>query len=75
MVFFSMVEKRKKMHWDMMRQLVRKKGVLPALIPYLADIEKMGLYRQPVGAALPQSTAAAAYSDLWQEISRHVGPP
>jgi len=73
MVFFSMVEKRKKMHWDLMRQVIKKKGVLPALIPYLADIEKMGLYRQPVCAALPQSTAAAAYEDLWKEITKRIG--
>lgn len=72
MVFFSMVEKRKKMHWELMRQLIKKKGVLPSLIPYLADIEKMGLYRQPVSAALPNSTASAAYSDLWQEISKRI---
>jgi len=72
MVFFSMVEKRKKMHWELMRQLIKKKGVLPSLIPYLADIEKMGLYRQPVCAALPNSTASAAYSDLWQEISKRI---
>jgi cellulose biosynthesis protein BcsQ len=72
MVFFSMVEKRKKMHWEMMRQLIRKKGVLPSLIPYLADIEKMGIYRQPVNAALPKSKAAAAYSDLWQEILKRI---
>lgn len=72
MVFFSMVEKRKKMHWQLMRQLIKKKGVLPSLIPYLADIEKMGIYRQPVCAALPHSTAAFAYNDLWQEISKRI---
>lgn len=72
MVFFSMVEKRKKMHWQLMRQLIKKKGVLPSLIPYLADIEKMGIYRQPVCAALPHSTAAVAYNDLWQEISKRI---
>lgn len=72
MVFFSMVEKRKKMHWQLMRQLIKKKGVLPALIPYLADIEKMGLYRQPVSAALPKSIAAAAYQDLWMEVDKRM---
>ena len=71
-VFFSMVEKRKKMHWQLMRQLIRKKRVLPALIPYLADIEKMGLYRQPVSAALPKSIAAAAYQDLWKEVDKRM---
>ena len=72
MVFFSMVEKRKKMHWELMRQLIKKKGVLPALIPYLADIEKMGLYRQPVCAAMPRSIAAIAYNDLWKEVSKRM---
>lgn len=72
MVFFSMVEKRKKMHWELMRQLIRKKGVLPSLIPYLADIEKMGVYRQPVSAALPHSKAAVAYNDLWKNISKRI---
>ena len=72
MVFFSMVEKRKKMHWELMRKLIKNKGVLPALIPYLADIEKMGIYRQPVSAALPRSIAAAAYSDLWREVRKRI---
>ena len=67
-----MVEKRKKMHYQLMRQLIKKKGVLPCLIPFLADIEKMGLYRQPVSAALPKSMAAAAYQDLWMEISKRI---
>ena len=72
MVFFSMVEKRKKMHWELMRKLIKKKGVLPSLIPYLADIEKMGLYRQPVCAALPRSNAALAYEDLWKTITKRI---
>lgn len=67
-VFFSMVEKRKKMHWGMMRQLIKKKGFLPAIIPYLADVEKMGLYRQPVNVSSPHSMAAAAYKSLWKEV-------
>jgi len=72
LVFFSMVEKRKKMHWEIMRQLVKKKGFVPALIPYLADIEKMGLYRQPVNAVFPHSMAAAAYKGLWTEVSKRI---
>jgi len=72
LVFFSMVEKRKKMNWDMMRELINKKGFLPALIPYLADIEKMGLFRQPVNVTLPNSLAAAAYLDLWRELKKRL---
>jgi len=70
LAFFSMVEKRKKMHWELMRQLIKKKGVLPALVPYLADIEKMGLFRAPVNVTAPRSMAAEAYADLWREVKK-----
>ena len=72
LVFFSMVEKRKKMHIEMMRRMLKKKGVLPIAIPYLADVEKMGVYRQPVTAAMPGSAATIAYQKLWTEIRKHL---
>ncbi|WP_457572938.1 ParA family protein [Desulfolithobacter sp.] len=73
LVFFSMVEKRKNMHGEMMRQLEGQPGILRSRIPFLADVEKMGLYRQPVTAALPASAASAAYRELWDEICAHIG--
>jgi len=69
MIFFSMVEKRKNMHTGIMRSLQGKPAILNSIIPFLADIEKMGIYRQPVTAALPQSLAALSYQSLWKEIS------
>lgn len=72
LIFFSMVEKRKKMHLDLMQTLSKKKQVLRTTVPFSADIERMGLYRQPIAAALPHSPAAAAYANLWQEICAHV---
>lgn len=73
LVFFSMAEKRKKMHLDLMRSMQTRTGMLQAVIPYSADIERMGMYRQPVAAALPKSTAAIAYERLWDEIRTHLG--
>ncbi|WP_310598901.1 AAA family ATPase [Desulfobulbus sp.] len=67
-IFFSMVEKRKKMHAEMMQSLRDDNRVLRSVIPYSADIERMGIYRQPVAAALPASAATAAYESLWHEI-------
>ncbi|MDR2550719.1 MAG: AAA family ATPase [Desulfobulbus sp.] len=67
-IFFSMVEKRKKMHTEMMQSLREDNRVLRSVIPYSADIERMGIYRQPVAAALPASAATAAYENLWHEI-------
>ncbi|MGD9947804.1 MAG: ParA family protein [Desulfobulbus sp.] len=71
-IFFSMVEKRKKLHTEVMQSLQGKAGVLSTGIPYSADIERMGVYRQPVTAAQPNSTAAKAYQDLWQEIREEL---
>lgn len=72
LVFFSMVEKRKKMHADMMQSLQEQSCVLQSVIPYSADIERMGVYRQPVAAALPGSVSAAAYVSLWHEIRERL---
>jgi chromosome partitioning protein len=72
LVFFSMVEKRKKMHLDLMQTLGKKKQVLRAVVPFSADIERMGLHRQPIAVTLPHSPAATAYENLWQEICTHV---
>ncbi len=67
-IFFSMVERRKKMHRQMIQAMHNKQGVLDAAIPHNADIERMGLYRQPVTAAQPSSVAADAYKNLWSEL-------
>ncbi|HFQ89132.1 MAG TPA: ParA family protein [Desulfobulbus sp.] len=75
LVFFSMVEKRKKMHGEMMRLLRDEPGVLPCGIPFLADVEKMGIYRQPVAAMLPNSAAAESYRVLWDAICGELERP
>jgi len=67
-IFFSMVEKRKKLHTEVMQSMEGKAGMLSASIPYSADIERMGVNRQPVTASQPNSTSAQAYQSLWQEI-------
>ncbi|MEA3231572.1 MAG: ParA family protein [Thermodesulfobacteriota bacterium] len=72
LVFFSMVEKRKKMHVEMMQRISEEHRILPVAIPYLADVEKMGVYRQPVTAAMPGSAATIAYQKLWTEIRKHL---
>jgi len=73
-IFFSMVEKRKKLHTEMMQSLRKKNRVLQTIIPYSTDIERMGVYRKPVVAAIPASAAAAAYKDLWNEIQNFITP-
>lgn len=71
-VLFSMVEKRKKIHQEMMQHFKGHKRILNMSIPYLADVEKMGIHRQPVPAFSPNSVAGRAYSELWQELQKHL---
>ncbi len=66
--FFSMVERRKNMHVDTVRTYRSKKVFFRTLVPYLADVEKMGITRAPVALSRPGSPAAMAYDRLWMEI-------
>lgn len=68
LAFFSMVEKRKKMHREMIEEKRGDKRFLNAKIPYSAVVEKMGVYREPVGKFNPSSQANLAYQELWEEI-------
>lgn len=69
--FFSMVEARKKMHMQIMdASRDRFGGILQSTIPYLAQIEQMGLHREPVPVSAPRSRAALSYQALWSEIER-----
>ncbi len=65
---FSMVDRRKKMHVDTVTAYRKKKIFFRTLIPYLADVEKMGITRMPVAVTRPSSPSAAAYDKLWMEI-------
>ena len=67
-----MVEQKKKIHREMMHRFKGRKQVLSTYVPYVTDIEKMGLYRQPVPAYLPDSRAGQTYSELWREIEEKL---
>jgi len=71
-VLFSMVEKRKKIHQDMMLHFKGRKRILNMSIPYLAEVEKMGIHRKPVPAFSPNSVASQAYSGLWDELQKYI---
>ena len=67
--FFSLVDKRKKMHKEIIAIISREfKGVLHNSIPSLSNIERMGIEREPVPAFAPTSQAAKSYRELWQEV-------
>lgn len=73
MAFFSMVEIRKNMHLETIERMRSSDyQILKSEIPYLADVEKMGIHREPVTRTLPNSRASRAYAALWQEIKSFI---
>jgi chromosome partitioning protein len=69
--FFSMVERRKNMHREILNDWDYKKEIFcKTSIPYLSDVERMGIYRKPVVAFKPGSDASAAFGLLWAEIKK-----
>ena len=67
--FLSMVEVRKSVHQSIMKELSRKiPNLFTSAIPFMADIEKMGIYKKPLEDFSPNSKAAASYRALWKEI-------
>lgn len=72
--FFSMADRRKSMHQDIIRSLPDvHKEMMDIVIPYNSAVEKMGTYRAPLATYAYRSPAAAAYEDLWQKVSRSLG--
>ncbi|MFC1858282.1 ParA family protein [Thermodesulfobacteriota bacterium] len=71
--FFSMVDRRKKMHKELMAMMLKEfNGVLRSLIPYLSQIERMGIEREPVAASAPGSVASKAYQNLWAKFQEAI---
>ena len=67
--FFSMADRRKRMHRDVIDAIPRD-GTLVAetVIPALSIIEQMAERRAPVPAFAPTSRAALCYEQLWAEV-------
>jgi cellulose biosynthesis protein BcsQ len=70
LAFFSMVDRRKRLHQEITAQLSAERPVVAATaIPALSLIERMSVERAPVAAFAPNSQAARAFRALWTEIS------
>ncbi len=71
--FFSMVDRRKRMHLDILERMPVEYGELcRAHIPYASDVERMGVYRAPLGSFAPDSPAGRAYLELWEEVKARL---
>ena len=64
-----MGEKGKKLHRDIMDDMRQQyRELLHSAIPYVAEIEKMGLVCARCRLPLLDSPAAQAYQRLWHEV-------
>jgi len=70
---FTMVDRRKRLHLDIIERLAEDYPQLLAThIPDAADVERMGIHRQPLPAYAPAGAAARAYRALWEELKRKL---
>ena len=74
--FFSMVDRHKKMHRELMLSVSKRfNGVLKSFVPYLAQVEKMGIHRAPVPVSAPKSVASKSYQNLWDKVQQNILTP
>jgi len=71
--FFSMVDRRKKLHQEIVADLPREyPHMLISEIPYASDVERMGVHRAPLGSFAGNSRSVQAYAALWQEVRARI---
>jgi chromosome partitioning protein len=68
--FYSMVQSGKTLHGETIQTMTRtyKKSFMKAQIPFVSDVERMGIHRAPVMATAPTSPASKAYRSLHGEL-------
>lgn len=71
--FFSMVDRRKALHSQVI-QSTREQfpELLATEIPYSSEIERMSLRRAPIAAYAPRSMGGQVYAALWAEIQARM---
>ena len=70
--FFTMVDLRKNMHNEIMEELYKDKRFFQNYVPYLSDVEKMGVHKAPIMEFANSSYASKCYRELWTEIKEGV---
>ena len=69
-VFFSMVDGRRRLHREVLADLPERHPGLVALaaVPVASIVERMGVERAPIGSFASGTKAALAYAQLWEEL-------
>ena len=71
LAFFSMVDVRRQLHREIIKHPPHKFSFAKSYIPYISDIEKMGVEKKPACTA-PKSRSRQCYQALWEEIKRSL---
>lgn len=73
LAFWSMVDRRKKAHRDLVAGSAATYGTSDVVVPNLAAVEQMAERREPVTASAPRGPAAQAYERLWVTTRERLG--
>jgi chromosome partitioning protein len=74
--FFAMADRRKQLHRDILDHPPDYlAGLLPTAIPYTSEVERMGLFRAPLGSFAGHSWAAQCYEHLWSDVKKQGSDP
>jgi cellulose biosynthesis protein BcsQ len=69
--FFSMLDRRRKLHRDILAELPADREQMSAVaIPSASAVEQMAVHRAPLPEFAPRSPAAVAFQQLWEEMER-----
>ncbi|MCA1927922.1 MAG: ParA family protein [Calditerrivibrio sp.] len=68
--FFTMVDKRKKLHKEIISTYLNENHFLKTYIPYSSKIEMMGIEKKPLPEYEKKSEATESYFMLWQEVKK-----
>ena len=71
--FFSMVDRRKSLHQEVIASTrAQFPELLATEVPYSSEIERMTLRRAPLPSYAPRSAQGQIYAALWAEIDAHL---
>jgi chromosome partitioning protein len=74
LAFFSMVDRRKRLHRQVVEALpASRDDIAAAVVPAATEIELMGVDRSTVVVRAPRSRGARAYGELWAELRASLG--
>ena len=71
--FFSMVDRRKSLHRNIVDTPPKNRiSFLKTSIPYASEVERMGVYRAPLGTIKGCHMSAHRYQALWDEVKERM---